>query len=133
MVGLYFQRLFISRTFFHRTLLVPKFRTLFQKTFCSLQYSRRYFCSTIRGYICITLIGHVFSTLREYICSTLRGNIFSTLRRCICSTLGGFVCSTLRRYISSSLVEDLFAVHLKGIFAVHSEGILAVLICLQYT
>jgi len=34
MVGLYFQRLFISRTFFHRTFLVPKFRTLFPKKTC---------------------------------------------------------------------------------------------------
>ena len=33
MVGLYFKRLFNSRTFFNRIILLLKFRTLFQKTF----------------------------------------------------------------------------------------------------
>ena len=33
MVGLYFRRFYILRTFFHRTVLMPKFRTLFSKLF----------------------------------------------------------------------------------------------------
>ena len=57
MIGLYFQRLFISRTFFHMTFLVPKFRTLFPKTFFQELFWRlaKFILYSVHKYIILSL------------------------------------------------------------------------------
>ena len=60
MVGLYSQRLFILRTFFHGTFLVPKFRTLFPKA---------------RTFLAVT--GQIYATLLVRICDLVAPSFFN--------------------------------------------------------
>ena len=71
--------LFISRTFFHRTFLVPKFRTIFPKTFFQITFLA-VFCnqSQIVLYFTLTYISYYTLLYFNYIFYTL----YSTVQCC---------------------------------------------------